>query len=118
MIFEPLHGFLNIPLSRVFTNRDETAQYAPGAVDVIDSPATPPAAILLLGITDEFDATPSPRMGPIIAEGRHGFEHPSGDVCGRIVHHGPMVGKGNPIQESQCIIFIERGPPARFALHA
>src|SRR5216110_2289791 len=69
--FKPIAAAQNPVLRHVLTNRAQTAQNLPGAVDVIDAPAPIPRSILVLSVDQILDCVadgPRLRIKPDVTE--------------------------------------------------
>jgi hypothetical protein len=114
--FEPVASAEEPGLMHVEVERAETAENLPGAVDVIDAPATVPGAVtFLLGadIIDGFLELGIMERPVFVAEQ---FEDAGGDIGAFGIEHGVVVGEGDFFEDIFSAVFIEGAPSAVAAL--
>ena len=87
------------------------------AVDVVDSPAAVPAAILLLLLLEEADGPSDGGRFLAVAEASQEFQHPARQVGGAGIQDGPVIRVGDIVQDGLVVVSLEGRPAAVAALH-
>lgn len=90
----------------------------PGAVDVIDAPATVPGAIGFLLVAEVLEGFGDLGVIGGVVFVAEELEDARGDIGAFGVEHGVMVGEGDFFEDVLGAVFIEGGPAAVFALEA
>ena len=118
VVEEPASGELDPLAVHGVADFSEAAEDLPGAVDVVDAPATEPGAIGFLGGADELDGFGD---GGVIGEEAvvaEAFEGSACDIGAGGILDGVMVGEGDVFEELSVMgIAVEGGPSAVVILH-
>src|SRR5271156_5152116 len=114
---DPLGCLLNLRLVVPDADGFKTPQDQEGAIDIVDAPAAEPASVLFLLVVNELDGALDALVLAAVAVGGKRFENAAGDVHGRRIEHGVVVGEGDLFEDHLRVVPIEAGPAAIFALH-
>src|SRR6266849_9462895 len=105
-------------IARCERNGLERAQDAAAAVNVVHAPAAEPGAVFGLILEKKFYGALDGGMLGRPAETAKTFDNAGGDVGGRRIDHGVVVGERNVAEEAAVIVAIKRAPAAIAILHA
>src|SRR5207245_8746467 len=96
----------------------ERAESSAATVNVVHAPAAEPGAVCGLIFEKKFYGALDGGMlgGP--TETAKAFDNAGGDVGGRRIDHGVVVGEGNVAEEAAVVVAIEGAPAAIAILHA
>src|SRR5579862_9279029 len=95
----------------------ERAERRPGAINVIEPPAPVPTAVRQLRVAQKGEAAGN-SLCVCFAKLRQHREATRGDVFGRWVEQGAMIGERNVVEVVIDVVDVESGPAAIAALQA
>src|SRR5882762_8788118 len=114
---KPGDGALAV-IARCERNGFERAENSAAAVNVVHAPAAEPGAVAGLILEQEsYRALDGGMLGGP-AETAEAFDNAGGDVSGRRIDHGVVVGERNVAEQTAVIVAIESAPAAMPILHA
>src|SRR4030095_10561602 len=112
MALEPADRALDVLVARVDADRGEPAEHRPRAVEVVHAPAAVPRTVVALRMAQEIDRTLSGLEVFPIAERAQTLEPAPGQVFGRRVEQGAVVGERDVVQIDAIVVGVERAPAA------
>lgn len=115
--FEPIARFLYPGLVHVDADFSHADCGLPGAIDVVDAPASPPASFRLLCFFDVIERTHHCGVRSVVVEMRERFERAAGDVRAGGILNGVVVGEGDFFEQRDVVGFVEGGETAIVVLH-
>src|SRR6267142_2035661 len=114
---QPGDGALAV-IARCQRNGFKCAENSAAAVNVVHAPSAEPAADAGLVLEQESYRALDGGMLGRPAETAEAFDNAGGDVSGRRIDHGVVVGERNVAEETAVIVAIKRAPAAIAILHA
>src|SRR5438874_2600921 len=109
---EPAHRALHVLVPRVLADGGQAAQHRPGAVDVVHAPAAVPRAVVLLRVAEELDRALGRLEVLAVAERAQELEAAAGQVFGRGIAQGSVIGGRDVVEVETSVVGVERGPTA------
>ena len=115
---QPRHRALHARRAQILARSGESGEREPRAVERVDSPASGPAAVGVLGAAKELGASPDAAQTeaePVLGgDGQHATR---GVGAGRI-GDTLQIGERHGVEEPRLVVRVERRPAAIAALHA
>src|ERR1043166_363936 len=103
---QPAHRALHVLVPRVHAHGAEPAQDRPRAVDIVDAPASVPGAVVPLAVADELERALRRLELEVVAERAEQLEAAAGEVLGRGVDQGAVVGERDVVQEDAVVVGV------------
>src|SRR2546429_132242 len=117
-LLEPTHRPLDVLVAQILADRAEPPEDGPGAVDIVHAPAPVPRPVVPLRVAEEVERALRRLEVTAVAERAEELEATPGQVFGRRVEQGAVVGEGNVVEVEPLVVGIEGRPAAVLALHA
>src|SRR3989475_4138214 len=115
---QPTDRAVDVFVTGVLADGGETAQHRPRAVDVVHAPAPVPRTVVALLVTEELDRALGGLEILAVAERAQQLEPAAGQVLGRRIEQGAVIGEGDVVEVETIVVGVEGGPAPVLPLHA
>src|SRR6266480_7427235 len=109
---EPIASAQYPVMCHILANRTQAAQYLPGAINIIDAPATIPGTVMVLGVNQVLDCVTDILGTGITTNVTQQLERARGQVAAGWIENCVVIGKRHVFEPRCRHIFVECRPAA------